>query len=209
MMNYFAHPGFLGLLPLLACVWLVALWGRRQKRRAMRCWASRGGPQNAADCAGRAPLAFAVPAAGPAAAADRQCRAAPGHDHSRESRGGQDIVAVLDVSQSMLAEQPSRLERALRSLHDLADHLQKRGGQRIALVVFAARPRLIFPLTNDYDHFRHAPGKYRGRRPARRGPSARRRSAHLRHAHRGGSALAVNSFDLEGSCRAPWCFSRR
>ncbi len=67
-----------------------------------------------------------------------------------------DLAIVLDLSRSMQAEQPSRRERALRALRDLTDHLQAHGGCRVALVAFASRARLVFPLTQDYDHFRHA-----------------------------------------------------
>jgi Ca-activated chloride channel family protein len=66
---------------------------------------------------------------------------------------GRDVVVVLDLSRSMLAEQPSRQDRALRMLRDLADSFRQRGGNRVALVVFAAHARLVFPLTTDYDHF--------------------------------------------------------
>ncbi|MBM4072579.1 MAG: VWA domain-containing protein [Planctomycetes bacterium] len=67
---------------------------------------------------------------------------------------GRDIVVVVDQSRSMLAEQPSRQERARRALDDLADALQRSGGHRLALVIFAAQPKLLFPLTSDLDHFR-------------------------------------------------------
>ena len=76
--------------------------------------------------------------------------------HQPELLGGKDIVVVLDMSKSMLAEQPSRFERARRSLRDLAEGLETRGGHRVALVVFAAHAKLQFPLTVDYDHFRFA-----------------------------------------------------
>jgi Ca-activated chloride channel family protein len=56
----------------------------------------------------------------------------------------------------MLAEQPSKLNRATDALQDLCDTLQQRGGHRIALVVFAGRAKVICPLTHDYDHFRDA-----------------------------------------------------
>jgi tetratricopeptide (TPR) repeat protein len=56
----------------------------------------------------------------------------------------------------MRAEQPSRQERAVRALRDLADRLETHGGCRVALIAFASRARLLFPLTQDYDHFRHA-----------------------------------------------------
>jgi Ca-activated chloride channel family protein len=68
--------------------------------------------------------------------------------------GGQDLAVVLDLSRSMQAEQPSRRERAVRALRHLADAFQKRGGRRVSLVVFAAQARLVFPLTQDYDHWR-------------------------------------------------------
>jgi Ca-activated chloride channel family protein len=51
---------------------------------------------------------------------------------------------------------PNRLGRAKDALADLIDTVQRRGGHRVALVAFAARPRLVCPLTHDYDHFRDA-----------------------------------------------------
>src|SRR5262245_14549214 len=45
-----------------------------------------------------------------------------------------DLVVVLDVSRSMLAETPSRQWRAQRVLADLAATLKQRGGHRVALV---------------------------------------------------------------------------
>ena len=69
---------------------------------------------------------------------------------------GRDLVVVLDLSRSMLAETPSRQEQGLEALKGLANALQAQGGQRVALVVFAAHARLVFPLTTDYDHFRDA-----------------------------------------------------
>jgi Ca-activated chloride channel homolog len=81
-----------------------------------------------------------------------------GHEPGRagDRAGGRDLVVVLDLSRSMLAEQPSRQDRALRALKDLAASLQERGGHRVALVVFATHARVVFPLTTDYDHFRAA-----------------------------------------------------
>src|SRR5204863_5466024 len=66
---------------------------------------------------------------------------------------GRDLVVVLDTSRSMFAESPTRLERARAMLLDLAGQLRQRGGNRVGLVVFAARPRLLCPLTHDLDHF--------------------------------------------------------
>ncbi len=89
-------------------------------------------------------VALVLAIAGPRWGKDRNA-VAPGR--------GRDIVVVLDASRSMLAEQPSRQERARRALLDFCKTLKTRGGHRVALVVFAARPRLVVPLTRDYEHF--------------------------------------------------------
>lgn len=77
-----------------------------------------------------------------------------GRDWSQSAAPGRDLVVVLDMSRSMYAEAPSRLERARNALFDLADTLRRRGGHRVALVLFAGQARLACPLTHDLDHFR-------------------------------------------------------
>ncbi len=71
------------------------------------------------------------------------------------SAPGRDVVLVLDVSLSMLAEDvaPSRLARAKADARDLAAMLEKRGGCRIGLVAFAGSARVVCPLTSDYRCF--------------------------------------------------------
>jgi Ca-activated chloride channel family protein len=68
-------------------------------------------------------------------------------------RSGRDIVFVLDVSKSMLAEDlaPNRLERAKLAIGDVVDTLQ---GDRVGLVVFAGSAAVKCPLTLDYGFFR-------------------------------------------------------
>jgi len=68
-------------------------------------------------------------------------------------RRGRDIVFVLDVSKSMLAEDlaPNRLERAKFAIQDMIKSLK---GDRVALVVFAGSSVLKCPLTLDYGFFR-------------------------------------------------------
>lgn len=63
---------------------------------------------------------------------------------------GIDLVVALDLSQSMLArdENPSRLERAKRSIRELAERAR---GDRLALVVFAGEAKSVVPLTQDVD----------------------------------------------------------
>ncbi|MAS34201.1 MAG: hypothetical protein CL610_09345 [Anaerolineaceae bacterium] len=63
---------------------------------------------------------------------------------------GVSVVVVLDVSNSMLAQDllPSRLERAKLGIHDVLEELR---GNEVALVVFAGTAFAQFPLTNDID----------------------------------------------------------
>ncbi len=68
-------------------------------------------------------------------------------------RKGRDIVFLLDVSKSMLAEDlaPNRIERAKLAINDCIDQLQ---GDRIALVAFAGTAAVKCPLTQDYGFFK-------------------------------------------------------
>jgi Ca-activated chloride channel family protein len=79
-----------------------------------------------------------------------------GRDWSQSTAPGRDLVVVLDCSRSMRAEAPSRLERARTALLDLTTTLARRGGNRVGLVTFAGRAKLVCPLTHDLDHFREA-----------------------------------------------------
>jgi Ca-activated chloride channel family protein len=68
---------------------------------------------------------------------------------------GRDVLFVLDVSRSMLAEdvQSSRLERARAEIRDLAASLSEKGGYRVGLIAFADRASILCPLTTDYKTF--------------------------------------------------------
>ena len=68
-------------------------------------------------------------------------------------RTGRDVVFVLDVSRSMLAEDlaPNRLERAKLAIADVIDTLD---GDRVGLVAFAGTAATKCPLTLDYGFFR-------------------------------------------------------
>jgi Ca-activated chloride channel family protein len=81
-----------------------------------------------------------------------------GRDWAQSTAPGRDLVVVLDLSRSMLANDvlPNRVERAKRAVEQLSYAVQQRGGHRLGLVAFAGRARLVCPLTHDYDHFRAA-----------------------------------------------------
>ncbi len=66
---------------------------------------------------------------------------------------GRDVVFLLDVSKSMLAEDltPNRLERAKLAILDCIARLQ---GDRVALVAFSGSATIRCPLTLDYTFFR-------------------------------------------------------
>ncbi|MEI6970602.1 MAG: VWA domain-containing protein [bacterium] len=68
-------------------------------------------------------------------------------------RRGRDVVFLLDVSRSMLAEDlaPNRLERAKLAIRDCLERLQ---GDRVGIVVFSGTAAVKCPLTLDYGFFR-------------------------------------------------------
>jgi len=64
-------------------------------------------------------------------------------------RKGVDLIVALDISRSMLAEdeKPNRLARSKQFISRLIDKL---GGDRIGLIIFAGNAYLQVPLTSDY-----------------------------------------------------------
>jgi Ca-activated chloride channel family protein len=68
---------------------------------------------------------------------------------------GIEVMFVLDVSRSMLAEDatPNRLERAKQQIKDTVDEM---AGDRVGLFVFAGDAKQQIPLTTHYDDFKQA-----------------------------------------------------
>ncbi len=143
---------FLAVLPLLV---VLGVWSARRRRRAVarlgdpvaveiQLASRRGWRRVRGLCLLLGLLGLGVGMAGPQW----------GRDWNQSAALGRDLVVVLDCSRSMLAETPRRLERARDALLDLADAVERRGGHRLALVLFAGKARLACPLTHDYDHFR-------------------------------------------------------
>ena len=68
---------------------------------------------------------------------------------------GADVVILLDISRSMLADdtKPNRLESAKL---DILDLLERGEGDRFGLVLFAGKPLVKIPLTSDKGFFQEA-----------------------------------------------------
>lgn len=81
-----------------------------------------------------------------------------GRSESQSVAVGRDIVLVLDLSRSMLAEDmnskeaPARWQAAVAGAKSLVNELRTRGGDRVGVVIYAARPFVLVPLTTDADH---------------------------------------------------------
>ncbi|AMV29811.1 von Willebrand factor type A domain protein [Gemmata sp. SH-PL17] len=71
---------------------------------------------------------------------------------------GRDVVIVIDLSRSMLAEDMSdpkaktRWEGARAGALDLLNTMVRRGGHRVGVIVFASKPKVLCPVTTDYKH---------------------------------------------------------
>ena len=154
----FVHPeAFLLLwllLPLLA-VWFLA--GRARRLSARRFGRRFRGAAGAVTGAARnlRPLLACLTLLGYAALVVAVAR--PGWESQATTleRRGRDVVFVVDVSRSMLAEDlaPNRLERAKLAILDTLEQLS---GDRVALVAFAGSAVVKSPLTFDYGFFRLA-----------------------------------------------------
>jgi len=149
----FAEPWILVLLLPIAFVAMAMLLGRGQRGER---WRRLGDPRILGRLLpGRAaiwPLIAAI--AGLALATIGTAGPRWGKPEPTAVRTGRDVIIVLDVSRSMNAEQPSRLEQAKRALHLLADRWANGGDHRVGMVVVAAKARLAFPLTADMGHLR-------------------------------------------------------
>jgi Ca-activated chloride channel homolog len=86
-------------------------------------------------------------------------------------RKGRDIVFLLDISRSMLAEdaKPNRLEAAKTAIAGMVEAIKETGGHRLGLVTFAGRATQHSPVTLDYGFFLDRLEAVKGGRAPRRG----------------------------------------
>ena len=145
---HFYNPGmliWLWLVPVVAGLFLYAAARRRQAIKAFGADTALVSRKREAfgSCAAVALVVIAL--------------ARPAWDLQEQQlqETGRDVIFLLDVSRSMLAEDmhPNRLENAKTSILDCVETLS---GDRVGLVLFAGSAELRCPLTMDYDYFRMA-----------------------------------------------------
>lgn len=147
----FAHPEYvylLGILPVLVVAyWLVA----RARRRALQRFGEEQIIERLTESASRQKrlLKFSVLFLALACIIVALANPEIGTRLQEVKQEGVDIFVALDVSLSMKAEdiKPNRLEKAKLEIRNLIDRL---GGDRIGLIVFAGEAYTQFPLTTDY-----------------------------------------------------------
>jgi Ca-activated chloride channel family protein len=161
----FARPAALWLLLLLPVLGLLNYWSARRRRAALatigrpaavagQLTHPDGRPGRAVRWLGPAyPLAWLLLVLG--VAGPRW-----GKGDEPGVAVGRDLVIAIDQSRSMLADDMAdprnrtRWQAARAGALDLLKPEEHRGGHRVAVVVFAAHPKLLCPLTTDYEHVR-------------------------------------------------------
>jgi Mg-chelatase subunit ChlD/tetratricopeptide (TPR) repeat protein len=157
MLSWLANTEALMLLAAVPVLALLALWAWLSRRWS---WRRLGlAPAKVpftSRLAGRRLLRGLLIMAGLGLACVAAARPQWGREKTGIHNAARDLVVVLDISRSMLAETPSRQLRAQRLLSNLADTLKESSGHRVALVSFAAKAQLAVPLTTDYELFQEA-----------------------------------------------------
>lgn len=145
---YFYNPGalfWLWLVPVAAGLFIYAAVRRKEAIRSFGAGAAFISRKREAFASCTAMLLVVLALARPAWNLQKQ----------QLQESGRDVIFLLDVSRSMLAEDmhPNRLENAKTAILDCVEGLS---GDRVGLVLFAGSAEIRCPLTVDYDYFRMA-----------------------------------------------------
>ncbi len=147
----FANPQYLWLLLALPTLVLLFWLAMRNKRKRLTRF---GNPQVLSELMpevsnGRVLLKFILFECALACVILAAARPQFGSKLREEKAQGIEMMLVVDVSNSMLAEdfEPSRLERTKYAIGKLFDGLQQ---DRVGVVVFAGEPKVQLPITTDY-----------------------------------------------------------
>ena len=147
----FASPGWLWLLLLVPAIlllhWVMILY-RQYKLRRM------GNSETLSSLmpeysASRGWIKASLMAAAVALIVMAMARPQTGSKLSSREREGREIVLVVDVSNSMLAEdvEPSRMERTRYAITQLIEDMKEDG---VGIVAFADESEVMLPVTSDY-----------------------------------------------------------
>lgn len=147
----FANPQYLWLLALIPLFVVLFAGVAAQRRRRL---ARFGNPDTLAELMpevsnGRVVLKFILFCCAVALVVLAAARPQFGSKLREEKARGVEMMLVVDVSNSMLAEdfEPNRLERTKYAINRLFDGLKQ---DRVGLIVFAGEPRVQLPITSDY-----------------------------------------------------------
>ncbi|WP_295936086.1 VWA domain-containing protein [uncultured Alistipes sp.] len=147
----FANPQYLWLL-LTIPAFMLLFWAAASRRR--RRLARFGDPEVLSELmpevsTGRTLLKFILFCTATALVVFAAARPQFGSKLREETTQGVEMMLVVDVSNSMLAEdfEPNRLERTKYAINKLFDGLHQ---DRVGLVVFAGEPKVQLPITSDY-----------------------------------------------------------
>lgn len=147
----FANPQYLWLLTLIPLFVVLFAGVAAQRRRRL---ARFGNPDTLAELMpevsnGRVVLKFILFCGAVALVVLAAARPQFGSKLREEKARGVEMMLVVDVSNSVLAEdfEPNRLERTKYAINRLFDGLKQ---DRVGLIVFAGEPRVQLPITSDY-----------------------------------------------------------
>ena len=147
----FANPQYLWLLTLIPLFVVLFAGVAAQRHRRL---ARFGNPDTLAELMpevsnGRVVLKFILFCCAVALVVLAAARPQFGSKLREEKARGVEMMLVVDVSNSMLAEdfEPNRLERTKYAINRLFDGLKQ---DRVGLIVFAGEPRVQLPITSDY-----------------------------------------------------------
>ena len=147
----FANPQYLWLLTLIPLFVVLFAGVAAQRHRRL---ARFGNPDTLAELMpevsnGRVVLKFILFCGAVALVVLAAARPQFGSKLREEKAWGVEMMLVVDVSNSMLAEdfEPNRLERTKYAINRLFDGLKQ---DRVGLIVFAGEPRVQLPITSDY-----------------------------------------------------------
>ncbi len=147
----FANPQYLWLLTLIPLFVVLFAGVAAQRRRRL---ARFGNPDTLAELMpevsnGRVVLKFILFCGAVALVVLAAARPQFGSKLREEKARGVEMMLVVDVSNSMLAEdfEPNRLERTKYAINRLFDGLKQ---DCVGLIVFAGEPRVQLPITSDY-----------------------------------------------------------